>query len=119
MELSAAIQEALNEFGDEVSEAIHEAGKATADDLAKALKGSSPGFRNHKYLQGWGSKETESSPLKVEYVVYNRKHYQLTHLLEFGHATRNGGRARAFPHIAPVEKTAGDVMQKHLEELIG
>lgn len=47
------------------------------------------------------------------YSVYNKKNYQLTHLLEKGHQLRRGGRTygnvKAFEHIAPVNETLGDL----------
>lgn len=43
--------------------------------------------------------------LKYQKVIWNRTNYQLTHLLEFGHATRNGtGWVNAQPHIRDVEQ---------------
>lgn len=119
IELADVIRQALDEYGEEIEEAVNEAGKLTAKDVAKAIKGSNPGFNNHDYLQGWTQKETAKSRIKVEYTVYNRTRYQLAHLLEFGHAKKGGGRTRAFAHIKPVADKAGEIMEKHLEEILG
>lgn len=52
-------------------------------------------------------------------MTYNAKHYRLTHLLEFGHAKQNGGRTRAFPHIAEVNDWAQEEVEKRMEGKIG
>ena len=50
--------------------------------------------------------------------IENKTEYRLTHLLEFGHAIRRGGRkigdARAFEHIAPVAKKAEENLTKNI-----
>ena len=48
-------------------------------------------------------------------VVVHSKRYQLTHLLEFGHAKRGGGRTRAFPHIAPAEQAGIEQLTRDIE----
>jgi len=71
--------------------------KVTNDgvELLKANSPKSPG--GGKYASSWTSKKVGK---KV--IIYNKK-YQLTHLLEKGHAKINGGRVGARVHIKPVE----------------
>ena len=73
----------------------------TKTDLAKGavkqLKETSP-KRTGKYAAGWTRKK------KGKTIIVHNRRYQLTHLLEKGHAKRGGGRVAARVHIAPVEK---------------
>lgn len=54
----------------------------------------------------------------LELVVHSRNRYQLTHLLEFGHAKRGGGRVSARPHIASAEEKAIKVFEEEIKEVI-
>ena len=47
-------------------------------------------------------------------VAYNREHYRLTHLLEFGHANRDGSRTKPIPHV---RKTEDKYREKFIKEL--
>lgn len=66
------------------------------------------------YAKSWTTKATSETSTSIAMTVYSKSKYQLAHLLEKGHALRQGGRTRAFPHIAPAEANG----ETHLVELI-
>lgn len=94
----------------EVSEAIDEVSK---EAVARLKKESRAEFGKGEYAKGWARK-MEKGRLRVAAIVYGKKPtYQLAHLLEKGHVTRNGtGRTYrptpAHPHIQQVSDWAQD-----------
>lgn len=116
--LAAVVADYLKEYGDEVRDALEEAQKATAKDVVKELRAGGD-YETHatgnKYNKGWTS-TTEASRLGSVTVVHNTAVPGLAHLLEFGHAKRNGGRTRAFPHIAPVADSVEEKFVTALEK---
>ena len=116
--LAGEIQKILDEYGDEASVALAEAIEETAKEAQTQLRSKNMGRKLwKKYPKGW-SVQIKAGRLDVEGIVYNKDHYRLTHLLEFGHATRNGGRTAAFPHIAEVNAFAQkDVLERLREKL--
>ena len=117
-DFSKTLNSILDKYGDEVRDNLSEAIKETAKESANELKKSGT-FKGNEYRRSWSSKTKPTKRLSVGYVVYNKEHYQLTHLLEFGHVKQNGGRTRAFPHIAPVnDKVEERVINKLERKLI-
>lgn len=101
--VSVQMANLLDEYSEEVQKVVEEAGKEAAKECAAQLRSTSP-KRKGDYAASWRYKKNGKS-----YVVYNAKHYQLTHLLENGHIIRNKygtyGRAPAIKHIKPVEQS--------------
>ena len=109
--MAKEIQKTFEEFGKATNETVTEAIEATAEDLVKELKRTSPKShgkrRSGKYSRGWKTKDTsvkKAGAVKGK-IVYN-KEYQLTHLLENGHRTRSGGTVPGRPHIRPAQAKA-------------
>lgn len=71
-----------------------------------------------KYSKGWQVSKNSGKNFANCIIHQNNKNYRLTHLLEFGHTTRNGTRTRAFKHIEPVEEYVVKQFQKEVEEII-
>lgn len=90
------------------SQDIFEQGAMEAEHV---LRSKSPHLYGD-YQRGWAVRRHQEGKIKG-YIVYNKDQYMLTHLLEKGHAKKNGGRVRAIPHIRPVElATVQKVMAK-------
>ena len=71
--------------------------------VRKEIQAGAP-VQTGRYVKSWRTKKTRESSTRLEVTVYSPSRYMLAHLLEHGHAKRNGGRTRAFPHIAPAEE---------------
>lgn len=109
-ELDSEVQNIVQEWSTKVREAVNKGFEDTAESTANLLKKGGPyRERTGKYTRDWSYKPAQRyrlSSLTEEYRVYNKKHYQLTHLLEKGHLSRKGNRVRAYEHIAPAEQQA-------------
>lgn len=89
----------LEKYAHAVKEDVDVLAETVAKDGAEELKTTSPVGATGDYRKGWSIKKDKSGKC----IIYNKK-YQLTHLLENGHAKVSGGRVPGQPHIGPVEQ---------------
>lgn len=113
--LAKTINAKLKEYGNTVTEDLKAGAAEVADVTVKELRGTSP-KETGSYRKGWKKKKAFENATSVRYTVHNATDYQLTHLLEKGHAKRSGGRVAAIPHIKPAEENAIELMTKKAKE---
>lgn len=101
-DLYAEVNRLLEEHADNVSEVLDEVAVDYAKIGVRQLRENSPA-RTGKYKKGWAYSKTKTR-IGTEVTIYQKSKPQLTHLLEFGHAKRNGGRVEGKKHIKPVEE---------------
>ncbi|MFS0878269.1 HK97 gp10 family phage protein [Solibacillus isronensis] len=110
-QLADEINKQLREYADGVGEEMEKVAQKVAKDGVKTLKLRSPKDTG-KYAAGWKATKVDG-----KWTVHNRI-YQLTHLLEKGHAKVGGGRVAARVHIKPVEEQMIDDYVQGVEEAI-
>lgn len=108
--VTAQMNQLLTEYNREAQKAVEDSAKEAAEVCKNQLRNTSPKRPGHgEYARSWSVKK-QSMGRVTDYIVYNSRHYQLTHLLENGHIIRNKkgtyGRARAIKHIAPAAETS-------------
>jgi hypothetical protein len=108
--LQREIMKQLKYYESDVAAKVEEAKTETAKDLARSLKRDSP-KKTGAYAKGWRIKRTGK-----KLIVHNKTSYQLTHLLEYGHPKKNGGRVEAQAHIRPNEERA---VKEYLDKIEG
>ena len=121
-----ALTDILVEFVDEEKDLIVKTLRETAEDTKVKVQAKSPG--TGEYRSGWEVIEQVSGSMKDHYscTVGNPEHYQLTHLLEKGHAVKNQygeptrpgakKRVRGKRHIKPAETWGTETALSRLRE---
>lgn len=115
--LSSAVMRELNAYSQVVNEDMKEIVKEVADDVKKDISATAPQNRG-LYKKSWRVKPTRRSSTSINLTIHSERHYRLTHLLEFGHAKRGGGRTRAFPYIAQAEEKGIKELDKKIKEAL-
>ena len=121
IELRKIVSEVLKEYGDEVEREVAEAIPDVADNVVRDLYETSPN-KTGDYAKGWTYSYVTSKYGTVTVKVHNKTDWQLTHLLEWGHALKRGGRTvgfvKAYPHIKQRNEYAKELLIKKVEERI-
>ena len=102
-QMAEAVMDGLIEYAGLATDVMKDCVTKAGNTVKTEVKANAP-VRTGQYKKGWAVKKQKETANSLELVVHNKKRYQLTHLLEKGHAKRGGGRVRAFPHIAPAEQ---------------
>lgn len=115
-QLAQEIVKILDDYRDTTIDKMKEAVDKAAKQAVNELKTSSP-KRTGAYAKDWAAKnDRKANKWAYGKVVYNKKHYQLTHLLEKGHRKANGGMVAARPHIAKVEEKAINTLVEGIKD---
>lgn len=116
-DLAKTIQKELEQYhrltNEQLKETVREVGKETKE----VVKENAP-VKSGDYRKSWAVKVVNESADSLHLVVHSKDSYQLTHLLEFGHAKRGGGRTKAIPHIGDAEQKAVQSFEKKVKEIL-
>lgn len=117
-QIANKIAEELKNYSDEVVKKVDVTSLYIAKRSVAKLKKVSP-TDSGDYAKGWSFKTEKRYGMPDRQEIHVKApHYRLTHLLEYGHATANGGRTKAQPHIKPVEEEVITDFVKGVEDAI-
>ena len=115
--MADAIMEGLLEYADLATEDMKVAVKKAAKTVKKDIQAGAP-VKSGAYSKSWATKTMKDSSVALEVVVHSKNRYQLAHLLEKGHAKRNGGRVGGRAHIAPAEQHGMEQLEQDIERAL-
>lgn len=115
--LSDVIMKELSDYSSMTNEKIKEVIIDVSTETKKTIASTAP-KRSGKYAKSWAVKKLRETSNTLHVVVHSKNKYQLTHLLEFGHAKRSGGRVSARPHIESAEKQMIEQFESNIKEVL-
>ncbi|MCM1530440.1 MAG: HK97 gp10 family phage protein [Alistipes sp.] len=114
-DMADEIMKGLQEYSELADTAMKKAVRKTATSVKNEISANAP-KRTGKYAKSWTMKKVKENSHSLEITVHSKDRYQIAHLLEKGHAKRNGGRVSAIPHIAPAEENGADLLESLIEK---
>jgi len=115
-ELAEAVSGCLEEYGQEVRQSVRELVVRVSRECLASIRAKAP-KRTGAYWKGWTRSMSKSGD-QPEVMLYNKKYYRLTHLLEYGHAKADGGRVPGRPHIAPAADRAAKDLERGIRQAL-
>ena len=117
-DLADVINEKLSEYASLTTEEMKSAVRSSANLVRKEIKANAPVGNTGRYKASWATKTMSETSNSLNITVYSKDRYQLAHLLEKGHALRNGGRTSAQPHIAPAEEAGIAKLESEIKKAL-
>ena len=119
-DLSAVINEALLDYSEDVTKGLKKEVKSATKKLVDKTKANAPiGKRKKHYKDNITSKTTTETPKQLEKIWYVKSNdYRLTHLINNGHQSRNGGRVKGTNFLSNAVDEVIPEFEKKIEEII-
>ena len=112
-ELGGAISEELWLWDKKINEVIDDLAKQSVAQLVKDTKATAPvGKRKKHYKDSIKSKGRKTTRATTYTWYVDGPDYRLSHLLEYGHALRNGGRVEGTHFI---KKASDPILEKYVK----
>lgn len=119
-QLADAITDELTLYSQHIIDGVKQEAKKSMTELVKKTKATAPvGNRSKHYRDSISSRKESENNRSISYLWYVKgSDYRLSHLLENGHATRNGGRTRGTHFIRNASDPILEAYIKKVEEVI-
>ena len=118
-DLSAAIEQELTTYHENVLERINSAGLEAVKKIAQLTKATAPVGARGSYRRSITAGEVRKGKRGNTYAWYVKSpNYRLTHLLVHGHATRNGGRTKSNPFLQNAVDQVLPEYERNIEEAV-
>lgn len=113
-QLASAVMEGLKEYADLAADDMKKAVRKAGTSVKKEIQQNAPADTG-AYAKSWAVKKEKETSDSIQLIVHSKNRYQLTHLLEHGHAKRGGGRVAGKAHIALAEEKAVRQLEEEIE----
>lgn len=119
-ELDEEISNVLTMYSDDITNQIKAATESSMKELVKVTKATAPvGRSKHHYRDSIKSKTVDNDYRKFSKLWYvDGSDYRLTHLLNDGHALRDGGRYEGTQFLDKAEDLVIKKYERTVEDII-